>query len=159
MAEVIRHTRNRPKIPLEERFVPEPNTGCWLWLGGLTGSGYGIVRAPKMGKNKGAHRAVYEWLRGPLSENALLCHKCDVRSCVNPDHMFVGSHTDNQHDAYDKGRHSVFRHVGKPKLMQADVAEIRRRLVARDTQSAIAKDFGVSLFTVCAINTGRTWKA
>lgn len=76
------------RVPYSERCLPEPMSGCWLWMGKVEPSGYGRAwsrespRRPVM-----AHRAVYEELRGPVPMGLTLDHKCRVRSCVNPDHL------------------------------------------------------------------------
>lgn len=83
--------------PLQERFdskwVPEPNTGCWLWLGGLTSCGYGAF-AP-VNKGEKAHRWAWMLYRGPIPEGMVIDHMCRVRSCVNPDHLRVVTPTQN----------------------------------------------------------------
>jgi hypothetical protein len=88
----------------EQKFVPEPNSGCWLWLGAMA-SGYGTFLVN--GKMTGAHRVAWQLYRGEISEGLFICHSCDVPSCVNPGHLFVGSNTDNQRDALNKGRHPL----------------------------------------------------
>ncbi len=75
---------------------------CWLWNGALT-NGYGFFSVKL--KNYRAHRWYYEYLNGKInSSKRILCHKCDIRHCVNPDHLFLGSYKDNTHDAINKGR-------------------------------------------------------
>ncbi len=69
---------------LADRLIPEPNTGCWLWLGYVNNQGYGVIG--KKHKQR-AHRLVYECLVGPIPSGLQLDHKCRVRSCVNPDHL------------------------------------------------------------------------
>jgi len=82
--------------------MPVSETGCWLWLGHLHGSGYPRLKINK--KNKSAHRYSYEAFVGPIPDGLLVCHKCDVPSCVNPAHLFVGTHKDNARDMMQKGR-------------------------------------------------------
>lgn len=91
------------------RYVsPEPMSGCWLWTGGLHGngksSGYGSFGLG--GKPVKAHRASFMLLKGPIPKGMSVCHKCDVRSCVNPDHLFLGTQRDNVLDMHKKGRDS-----------------------------------------------------
>lgn len=69
---------------LLENYIPEPNTGCWFWLGAIA-SGYGHVRY--QGRDQGAHRVFYELLRGPIPEGLTIDHLCRQPSCVNPDHL------------------------------------------------------------------------
>lgn len=81
-----------------------PN-GCWEWIGLRTPKGYG--RLPILGKRNvetSAHRYAWEIFFGPIPEGKLICHRCDNPWCVNPEHLFVGSHLDNALDAKAKGR-------------------------------------------------------
>ena len=70
-----------------ERCAPEPNTGCWLWLGPVDERGYGKINAQGYYL---AHRLAYAETNGPIPEGLLVLHKCDVPSCINPDHLYVG---------------------------------------------------------------------
>jgi hypothetical protein len=89
---------------IEKLSMPEPNSGCWLWLGQLSYLGYGqIMLSPGQRKTK-AHRAAWEAFRGPIGKLHVL-HRCDNRCCVNPDHLFLGTRSDNMLDMYSKGRH------------------------------------------------------
>lgn len=88
---------------LEERSIPEPNSGCWLWLGSVTGSGYGVFI--RDGNKWLAHRLALTIVNGPIPPKIFACHKCDNPSCVNPDHLFAGTAKDNANDMVRKGRH------------------------------------------------------
>lgn len=79
-----------------DRYVPEPNTGCWLWLGFVGTDGYGRVsfRTPK-GVSRSAHRFFYTMRYGEIPLNLQIDHKCRVRSCVNPDHLEAVSAREN----------------------------------------------------------------
>lgn len=65
--------------------APEPNTGCWLWLGAVNHSGYGTMTIGR--RTRMAHRASYEAHKGAIPEGLAIDHRCKVRSCVNPDHL------------------------------------------------------------------------
>lgn len=80
---------------------PEPNTGCWLWAAAAADTGYGVIRL--RGRNLGAHRVAYAVHRGPVG-NRMVLHSCDNRTCVNPDHLFLGTAKDNAEDMVKKGR-------------------------------------------------------
>ena len=77
--------------------------GCWEWQGYRNPLGYGRMR--KDGKKHLAHRISYTLFVGEIPEGKMLCHKCDNPSCVNPDHLFVGTNQDNVSDCIAKGRH------------------------------------------------------
>jgi hypothetical protein len=82
----------------------EPNTGCWLWFGGMLAHGYGQM-ANREGKVVGVHRFSWVLHFGPIPKGMMVLHKCDERSCVNPAHLFLGTALDNSHDMMKKGRH------------------------------------------------------
>jgi hypothetical protein len=117
----------------DEAYIPEPNSGCWLWLRGCSTAGYGQLSLA--GKVVYAHRFSYERKYGPLEPDACVLHRCDNPICVNSDHLFVGSKTDNNRDMAKKGR------VKGQKLSAADVIAIRADMrIGRE----IARDYGVS---------------
>lgn len=80
-------------------YIPEPNSGCWLWIGSLTGTGYGGICTgrPRVGKStkEVAHRVAYKLFKGPIPEGLDLDHLCRVRSCVNPDHLEPVTRSEN----------------------------------------------------------------
>lgn len=91
-----------------ERFmkfvIPEPNSGCWLWAGATYSRGYGQFWASPERGNVRSHRWIYEQAVGPVIAGLFVCHKCDVPSCVNPAHLFLGTNSDNVQDCIRKGR-------------------------------------------------------
>ena len=124
---------------LEERFhakyqVVEPG-GCWIWMAALTG-GYGRFT---VGRNlERAHRVSWKLHKGPIPEGLLVLHHCDIRSCVNPDHLFIGTPMDNTQDMWRKGRGR-----GPTKLTDDDVRAIRN-FAGTLKHYEIADLFGVS---------------
>lgn len=125
---------------------PDPETGCWLWGGSVTGRDYGGVYNGH--KIVLAHRASYERFNGPIPKGLNVCHKCDVPMCINPDHLFLGTQRDNLQDAARKGRMSCY-HVGKLSDDQiiAIITDPRDSLV-------VAKEYGIHNSTVYRLRNG-----
>lgn len=91
-----------PEKRLQSGSKIDPNTGCWLWQKKPQSSGYGTIMINY--KWWLVHRLSYSLLVGPLLEGQLVLHKCDVRMCINPDHLFVGTQKHNLEDMYKKKR-------------------------------------------------------
>ena len=89
-----------------ERFWKKvsKSDGCWLWTGSVTNSGYGQF-FPMERKMVTAHRWAYMTFVAPIPEKMFVCHRCDTKRCVRPDHLFLGTHSDNMRDMVSKGRH------------------------------------------------------
>jgi HNH endonuclease len=140
------------KDRFEEKFIPEPNSGCWLWEASCRPNGYGqfgVGRSNKMlRKVDYAHRVAWTLYCGEVPDGLHVLHKCDVRCCVNPDHMFIGTNADNMADKISKGRDRT----AKPKLSDDDVRDIRK---LKFGPTHIARMYGVAATTICAIQRGR----
>ncbi len=147
------HERER----FDAKWTPEPNTGCFLWLGTRTWNGYGHFKLD--GKPRRAHRLAWELTNGAIPGDLQVLHRCDVRECVNPDHLFLGTQADNivDRDAKGRGVWSPGAKNGQAKLTPAQVSEIRR-LAAIRSQASIARDFGMSKAATCLIVNRKRWK-
>jgi hypothetical protein len=140
---------------------PDLNTGCWLWALSVTRKGYGKVTT-KGRKKVRAHRLSWTIFRGEIPDGALVCHHCDTPSCVNPEHLFLGTPKSNMDDMIAKGRKRVSAGEAQPnaKLTVALVAEIRALyrsgLIGQRT---LARRFGVSRSTAQRVVTNTGWSA
>lgn len=143
-----RYTRFLAKVDAHG-FDP---TQCWEWTGAGKGNGYGQVKAPE--GTTGAHRLAYEMFVGPVPEGMDVCHTCDNRWCVNPDHLFVGTRRENVADMVHKGRGAG----GNRKHLREDqVQHIRQRLAAGHSPRQIANQMNVNYGTITAIKEGRAY--
>lgn len=131
--------------------------GCVLWTGYRQPNGYGWVNIGSF--RMAAHRAALIISGEDVPEGMDVCHRCDVRSCVNPSHLYVGSRRQNMADCTERGRHNKPRGARHwcAKLSDADVRIIRARCNAGETQTAVAKAFTVNPATVSRI-ARRVWR-
>lgn len=143
----------------EAKYIPEPNSGCWLWIGPLTRGTYGMISRGR--RNEGrirAHRLSWEFHRGPIPDEIHVLHRCDMPCCVNPDHLFLGTQGDNMRDCARKGRR-VQADVrgtknGRAKLSMEAVVDIRTK---RLKSSEFAALYNVDRVSVEYIWRGKTW--
>ena len=148
------------KKSLEDRFMEkvymEPNSGCWLWDSSVTIDGYGRFRTKE--RTEHAHRASYKIFKDGISGGLYVLHKCDVRSCVNPHHLFLGTQKDNMDDMNAKSRRPRGEDHPNSKLNSVQVRIIRRLLESGIVkQKTIAELFNVSTQPITLINTGKGW--
>lgn len=145
---------------IEERSIPVPFAGCWIWLGELNWKGYGQVRLPEPGRSRPrwsrAHRLAYQAYKGAIPDKTIVRHSCDVRCCVNPDHLSPGTPLTNTADMMRRGR----QRGGIHKLTDLDVDQILRATDANvETHRAIAARFGISTSRVWQISKTRSKRA
>jgi hypothetical protein len=104
------HTRASLKDRFEASYVPEPNSGCWLWVGAITTSkGYSRAIISESDVTLYGARVSYELHNGAIPEGALICHRCNNALCVNPEHIYAGTHKTNFDDMVRVGRHRIAR--------------------------------------------------
>ena len=138
---------------------PEAISGCWLWHGGTNGRpGYGVYMS------EGAHRRSFRMALGPIPPGMQVCHRCDVRLCVNPAHLFLGTPADNSADMVAKGRSGVGRRPSvagernpRAKLTRAQVDQIRHRRASGESATSLGRAFGVTGGAIWFVCGGGRW--
>lgn len=133
---------------LMDKTVRITESGCWIFMGAIKTGGYGDIW--RAGRVVGAHKASYELFVGDVPDGMDVCHICDVRCCINPHHLFVGTRKDNMQDCRTKGR------VASPgrKLSSDQVTEIRNSV---ERVSVIARRMGVTQNIVSRARKGITY--
>lgn len=137
---------------------------CWNWLAGKYTTGYGYFYINDEKKIVLAHRFGYEIVFGDIPANLEICHKCDNPSCVNPNHLFLGTHRDNMIDAVRKGRMNPTlpdnrgENHGNHKLTESDIIDIRNKYYCGESQGDIAGSYSINQSTVSRIVNGVRWK-
>lgn len=141
----------------EDRFIPVTESGCWLWIGADYGNDDGYGRFCLGGRNQKAHRCSWQLYVGEIPSGMLVLHKCDTPGCVNPDHLYLGTHADNTRDkeSRNRGNQAKGEDHGFAKLTEQDVIEIRK---SSDSFTAIARRYGININTAWCAKTGKTWK-
>lgn len=147
--------RTYTKIPIDVRFWPKVNKTdtCWLWDGCLQSRGYGQISFRD--KIEYAHRVAYVLTYGEIPSGLYVCHKCDNRRCVNPEHLFVATQQENLSDMVSKGRQSLGIKRNNAKLTDSVVRFIRK---SDETSTALAQKFGVAPRTIRWARSRLTWK-
>lgn len=157
----------RPTRPLAARFfdkfIPEPNSGCWLWLGSTFAVGYGAIGLGR--RTDGidyAHRVSWDLHFGAVPDGMWVLHRCDVRICVNPRHLFLGTPKANSDDMRAKGRarylHQKGEAHGNSILTDALVLQLRAEHRAGDSLQTIATRHGLNRATVHNVVSRGGWK-
>jgi hypothetical protein len=168
---------------IERNCIPEPNSGCWLWVGSQRGPRYGHLLVA--GRGEAAHRMSWVAFNGPIPNGLHVLHRCDVGFCVNPDHLFLGDAKANAEDRERKGRGNQCsgerwqslhppetfsrgdRHYarntpgfragennGRANLNEQAVAEIRRSSIG---VKRMAEIYGVHVKHIQRIRRGKAW--
>jgi len=143
----------------KEKFYSnvQKTDSCWVYSKSIEGSGYGYICVN--GKTIGAHRFSYLIHYGKIPHKMFVCHSCDNPSCVNPKHLFLGSHKDNMQDMVKKNRGSLKKGAHRPiaKLTETEVKEIFN-LSGDLSQRELAKKFSVSQGLISNILNHKSWK-
>jgi len=166
------------RASLEDRFwsYVEKTSTCWLWVGSCNERGYGLISVVDPIRQRGitrkAHRVAWELCRGSIPPGLHVLHRCDVRQCVCPGHLFLGTHADNMRDALLKGRIARGdRHGfklnpdriargekrGAAKLTDRLVRIIRKRAIEGVSYKQMAVEYGVSAPTISAAAQRKLW--
>lgn len=145
-----------------DKAYPEPNTGCWLWVGKTNWCGYGeLHKKDNEYKMIFAHRYSYAIHKGLFDENLKVLHTCDQPCCINPDHLFLGTQQDNISDMDAKKRRKCGRGVnhGHAKINNLIAIEIKKMYRhGKYRQIDVAKHFGISRSVVSKVVNGAAWK-
>lgn len=144
-----------------ERFLshvyPEPNTGCWLWAACTNKkTGYGVV-GDKANDFGHAHRKSYFLFKGDFDRSMHVLHTCDVRCCVNPDHLYLGSNLDNSADKMRRGRQANGERIATSKLNVNQVLQIRIDKKLGISSREIGGKYGIARQNVNAIISRKHW--
>jgi len=117
--------KGRKPRSVEERLMAKvyivPESGCWIWTGKITSCGYGSIRVGSQvdgtRRLSSTHRASFECFKGEIPDGKIICHKCNVKCCVNPDHLYAGTYQDNSYDTIRSGNWSN----GRPRRLGREV--------------------------------------
>ena len=150
----IRRERATLGERLERLSIPEPNSGCWLWLGSIRKNGYGCIGVGHAldgdERTSSAHKISYEYFIGPVPKGKVLDHKCRIRCCVNPDHLEPVTMQENvrrgELAAANKLRFSKQTHCKKGHPLSGE-------------NLGFAKGTGYRLCIACRIDFRKNWKA
>lgn len=158
--------QGKPVIPMEirlKKMVDVDSNGCWNWTGSFRSSGYGKIN---VGSNKlGTRRTVtasrlsYETFVGKIPDGMVVCHTCDNRACINPEHLFVGTLKDNYDDMVVKGRRKVLKGTELPHTkLTEDIVRAIREESKSSTYAELSRKYGVCPTTVRRIAIREIWK-
>lgn len=136
----------------------EQKDGCWFWQAGEDKNGYGLMRVD--GKTQRIHRVVYTLTKGEIPNGLHVLHSCDQPGCVNPEHLYLGTHQRNMTDMVEKGRSHkpIGSKNGRAKLTWEKVCEIRAACAAGEHPATVGKRYDTPRGTIYNIIAGRSWQ-
>jgi len=131
-------------LPFDERFWEKVDIKsideCWPWKAALDGKGYGQIRSK--GKQLISSRIAWELTNGPIPEGMLILHKCDNRTCCNPNHLYIGTHSDNMQDRENRNRAP---NAGRPPSIPNEIIKTIKQLYKEgNSQMSMSRQFGIS---------------
>jgi HNH endonuclease len=149
----------RKSLPIRDRIEENieriTESGCWIWMRAVDEDGYGRIKVKN--SNRGAHKRSYEEFVGPVPDGIFVCHRCDIPSCVNPHHLFLGTNRENLEDRDRKGRQARRESHGNSKLSNQLASEIRKLRSEGASLKDLSREFGLRVATVCMVAKGRIW--
>lgn len=146
----------------EEKYAVNPITCCWEWIANKNNKGYGMLRPGGTENKRLAHRISYELYKSSVPKGMHVLHHCDNPSCVNPDHLFLGTHADNMRDKESKNRANHADMMGEENasaiLNDAKVVEIRNLYSGGESRQSLSARFGVTYGCIADIISNRSWR-
>lgn len=144
------------RVRIKQNITIYKETGCWVWTRYKSELGRGNLWYN--GKTIASARVSYMVFKGNIPENYYVCHACDNPTCVNPDHLWIGTYQDNTNDRENKKRGAKGEKISISKLKEFMICEIKKDRVSGMTQQAIAEKYNVHQSTISNILRNRTWK-
>lgn len=147
---------HRKRLRLIEKVTVDPKSGCWLHPGGVTKAGY--AQDNWRSKREDAHRVSFRAFNGDIPDDMQVCHSCDVKICINPKHLFLGTVQVNADDKVSKDRQCRGETRPLAKLTEADVRKIRLLAAEGVSHTELAKMFNYARANVTRLVNGKIWK-
>lgn len=156
------------ELPIKERLdkhsIPVTESGCWLWTGGCDSRGWPFLPYGRIwvrGRTLNAHRVAYEAYLGPIPTGMKVLHKCDTPSCINPEHLMLGTAKDNTRDMMKKGRNEPMLTTRRGERSNFNKLSISQVLAIRSDgrlQRIIADEYGISQSCVSHLKARKNWR-